>query len=143
MFGQEKVEPERVVIDTNVVVSALLFGGEINKIVSLWQKKKIVLLASKEVMEEYIKVLSYPKFNLAKEEIEYIVKQEILPFIKPINVSTKIKIIKDDPSDNKFISLAVDGHAQYIVSGDKHLLKLKNYQKIKIVTAKQFLEKHK
>lgn len=137
------MEIERVVIDTNVVVSALLFGGEINKIVSLWQKKKIVLLASKEVIEEYIKVLSYPKFNLEKEEIEYIVKQEILPFIKPINASTKIKIIKDDPSDNKFISLAVDGHAQYIVSGDKHLLKLKNYQKIKIITAKQFLEKHR
>ena len=135
------METERVVIDTNVVVSALLFGGEINKIVSLWQKKKIVLLASKEVIDEYIKVLSYPKFNLAKEEIEYIVKQEILPFIEPINVSTQIKIIKDDPSDNKFISLAVDGRAQYIVSGDKHLLKLKNYQKVKIVTAKQFLEK--
>ena len=133
----------RVVINTNIVVSALLFGGEISRIVSLWQKKKVILLTLKEVIEEYIKVLSYPKFNLTEEEIEYIVKQEILSFIEPVNVSTQINIIKDDQSDNKFISLAIDGHAQYIVSGDKHLLKLKNYRKVKIVTAKQFLEKHK
>jgi len=106
-LGKKKVKLPRVVIDTNIVVSALLFGGEISRIVSLWQKKKVILLTLKEVIEEYIKVLSYPKFNLTEEEIEYIVKQEILSFIEPVNVSTQINIIKDDQSDNKFISLAI------------------------------------
>ncbi|MCK4905546.1 putative toxin-antitoxin system toxin component, PIN family [bacterium] len=129
----------RVVIDTNVFISAVLFGGTAEKIRTLWQNKKIIFLISKEITEEYIRVLSYPKFNLTKAEINYILEEELFPFVEPINVTTKVNLVKEDNEDNKFIALAVDGKAKYIISGDKHLLNLCKHKDIKIVTIGDFL----
>jgi putative PIN family toxin of toxin-antitoxin system len=128
-----------VVIDTNIFISAILFEGEVNKLVYLWQCNKIKILMSHEILQEYIMVLSYPKFKLKKSEIEYIIKENLLPFIEVIQIKTKINLIKDDISDNKFLSLAIDGKAKYIISGDKHLLSLKNIYNIKIISAREFL----
>ena len=129
----------KTVLDTNVFISAILFKSEANKLVALWQCNKIIFLISKEVLEEYIKVLSYPKFRLTNEEVKYIIEEELLPFVKPIKTKSKFNIIVNDPSDNKFISLAVDGNAAYIISGDNHLREIKEFQKIKIITIKKFL----
>lgn len=141
-MGKKKVKIPRVVFDTNVVISALLFEGEASRILPLlWREKRIKFLVSKEVIEEYIKVLSYPKFSLNNEEIEYLTKEELLPFIEPVQTVRQLEIIKDDPADNKFLCLAIDGNADYIVSGDRHLLELKTFHKIKIITINKFLEK--
>ena len=133
----------RVVIDTNVFISAILFKGYPAKLVDLWKKNFLKILISKEVLEEYIKVLSYPKFQLSKEEINYIVEKELLPFVEVIKVKSKISIIKEDKEDNKFLILALEGNASCIISGDKHLLKLKKFHNTPIVTIKEFLEKVK
>lgn len=129
----------RTVIDTNVFISALLFGKEAEKILYLWQKRKIVFLASKEIVDEYIKVLSYPKFHLTKEEIRQLLEEEFFPFVEPVKVITKVNVIKGDPADDRFLSLALDGKARYILSGDKHLLDLKEWHGVKIATIKEFL----
>ncbi len=133
----------RVVIDTNVFISAILFKGYPAKLVDLWKKNFLKILISKEVLEEYIKVLSYPKFQLSKEEIKYIIEKELLPSAEVIKVKSKINLIKEDKEDNKFLTLALEGNAHYIISGDKHLLKLRKLHKIPIVTIKEFLEKVK
>ncbi len=134
--GRKKVQN---IIDTNIFISSVLFKGKADKLVKLWKKREFVFLISKDVLEEYIQVLSYPKFSLTKEEIKYIIEEELLPFVKIIKVSSCIEIIKDDISDNKFISLAIDGKADFIVSGDKHLLELNKVNEIKIISLKKFL----
>lgn len=138
-MGKKKIILPKVVIDTNVIVSALLFKGDSNKIIALYQERKIIFLISKDILQEYIKVLSYPKFNLNQEEIKYLIKEEILSFTNPVKVTTNLNIIKDDPDDNKFLECAVAGKADFIISGDNHLLNIEEYEKIKILKTASFL----
>ncbi|MCK9266399.1 putative toxin-antitoxin system toxin component, PIN family [bacterium] len=128
----------KVVIDTNIFISATLFSGEANRLVSLWQKNYIQLLMSKQVLEEYLRALNYPKFGLTEIQIKYITEEVLLPYIFPLIVKRKISIIKNDLSDNKFLSLALEGKADFIISGDKHILELKKIENIRIVSLKEF-----
>ena len=132
----------RIVIDTNVLISGLLFGGIPGKLIQLWKNKPILPLVSKEILSEYLKVLAYPKFKLSEEEINYILYQEILPYFEVIPVKPRPVIIKADPSDDKFIRCAQSGRAKVIISGDQHLLSLKSYKEIKILSSSQFLEEY-
>ena len=129
----------RSVIDTNVIVSAILFEGIPGKLISLWKSGRITPLASKDMMDEYIKVLAYPKFKLSENEINYICYNEILPYFEVIVPIPGRAIIQEDPSDDKFIHCAESGKASVIISGDQHLLNLKSYGKIKILTPSRFL----
>ena len=131
----------KVVVDTNVLVSALLFGGKPGKLIPLWQRGTIRPLASKEIIDEYLRVLTYPKFKLAEEDINFLLYQEILPYFEVIDVEPGPRIIKKDPEDDKFIRCALAGKAKWIISGDRHLLALKTYQKVKILTPSDFLQK--
>ena len=132
----------KVVIDTNVIVSAILFGGIPGELIPLWKSGRIKPLASKEIIDEYIKVLAYPKFELSETEINYILYNEILTHFDIIQIKDTPKIIKVDPSDDKFIHCAKAGKASVIISGDQHLLRLKSYQKIKILTPAKFLSNY-
>ena len=129
-----------IVIDTNVVISAILFGGVPGKLIDLWKNRRIVPLISEEIMTEYIRVLAYPKFNLSEEEINYIIHQEILPFFKVVKSVPGSSIVKQDPDDDKFIQCAEAGKAKIILSGDQHLLALKSYKNIEIKTPNQFIK---
>ena len=130
----------RVVIDTNVLISALLFRGIPGELIQLWKNKNILPLISQEILNEYLKVLTYPKFKLSEEEINYILYQEILPYFEVITVKPGPATIEADPSDEKFIRCAESGKAKVIISGDQHLLSLKSFKQIKILTPSQFLE---
>jgi putative PIN family toxin of toxin-antitoxin system len=131
----------RVVIDTNVVISALLFGGIPGQLIPLWKSGHIITLASAEIIDEYIRVMAYPKFKLSEEEIHYLLYYEILPYFDLVSVGPALSpIIEKDPSDDKFIICAVAGKANFILSGDQHLLSRKNYKKIKILNPEQFLK---
>lgn len=134
-----KIKKIRTVIDTNVIVSAILFGGIPGKLISLWKSWRITPLASKDMMDEYIKVLAYPKFKLSENEINYIFYNEILPYFDIVVPKPGQAIIQEDPSDDKFIHCAESGKASVIISGDQHLLNLKSYGRIKIVTPSLFL----
>jgi putative PIN family toxin of toxin-antitoxin system len=128
----------KIVIDTNVFISAVLFRGPTSRLVSLWQKNAVSVLMSSAVLKEYAKALAYPKFKLSKTEIRGIVEQELLPYVYPVKVKRSLHIITEDPSDNKFLELAETGKADYILSGDKHLLDLKDFHGIKIITPAEF-----
>ena len=135
-----KVEITRVVIDTKVVVWALLFGGVPGKLVPPWKTGRIRAFASKEMIEEYLRVLAYPKFELSEEEINYLLYQEILPYFEIVKTKPGPMIVEEDPSDDMFIRCAEASKAEIILSGDQHLLDLKSYGKVKILTPSQFLE---
>jgi len=137
-MGEIKVK--RVVIDTNVIVSALLFGGKPGNLIPLWKRGRIQPLVSKEIIDEYLQVLAYPKFGLTREEIDFILYKEILPHFQVVMVKSRPVIVKDDPSDDKFIHCAMAGKADIIISGDRHLTALKSYGTIEIYTLNRFLE---
>ncbi len=90
-------------------------------------------------MKEFKDVLNRKKFDFSLEQIGKAVK-DIISISEIITSSTKPNIILEDPEDNKVLETAVDGNANFIISGDKHLLKLREFRNIKIVTAGKFLE---
>ncbi len=75
----------RVVLDTNVLVSALLFTGVSSQLVPLWQRSAITVLLSRDILEEYLRVLSYPKFQLSEAEIKSLTEDELLPYVKVVS----------------------------------------------------------
>ena len=129
----------RVVLDTNTVVSALLFSGISSKLVSLWQKGLITPLLSREILDEYLRVLSYPKFDLSEGEIKELIQEEILPYAEVVKPKRRLRVVQRDPSDNKFVECTVAGKARVIISGDKELLSLGRYRQIPIQSPAQFL----
>jgi putative PIN family toxin of toxin-antitoxin system len=130
----------RVALDTNVLISALLFEGVASSLVPLWQKGTITVLLSREILDEYIRVLAYPKFQLSEGEIKGLIEEELLPFVQVIKPGTRIHVVKRDPSDNKFLECAVAAKADVLISGDKELLSLRHYRQVRIQTPSRFLE---
>lgn len=130
----------RVVLDTNVVVSAILFGGPPGNLILQWKKGAIQPLISQPIIDEYLRVLAYPKFKLTEQELNFLFYQEILPFFETVVTSANPlpEIIKDDPSDDMFLHCAMAGRASIVVSGDRHLLKLNSYEQIKIMSPETF-----
>ena len=129
----------RVVIDTNVIVSALLFGGTPGGLIPLWKEKTIIPLISREILEEYLRVFAYPKFELGENEINFLIYSEILPWFQTVEVKCAGKFVREDASDDKFIACAKTGKAEAIVSGDRHLLDMGYFESVQIVTPSQFL----
>lgn len=139
-MGKKKEEIVRVVLDTNILISALLFKGEIARLVGLWKEGRIVPLISRATFEEFRDVLSYPKFSLTEDEIEAIIEDEVLPFFEVVTVKEDINCLCRDPEDDKFLACAVSASADYIVSGDNDLCDMREYKSIKIVKVADFLE---
>src|SRR3989344_3991567 len=103
----------KVVLDTNVLISGMFWLGDSNKILKLWQKNKFKLITSKEIIEEFIRVMSDFKIQIPNDVIKgwlsLIIKNSI--FIKP---KKKFSILID-PKDNMFIETAYEGKADYII----------------------------
>ncbi|OGL45985.1 MAG: putative toxin-antitoxin system toxin component, PIN family [Candidatus Schekmanbacteria bacterium RBG_16_38_11] len=131
----------RVVIDTNIFVSSF-FGGNPRRIIDLWKSERITLCLSKDILDEYIEVLQ--RIGLKEEEE---LAELLSLFGKGYNMlfttkTPKIKAIMADPGDDKFIECAAALKAGIIITGDKALLELKEYQEIKILTPQQFLRNY-
>lgn len=139
MVKKEKTV-KKVVLDTNVLVSALLFRGELSKMLLLWKDGRIVPVFSRETFREFRTVLKYTKFSLTEQEIKVIIEEEVLPYFEVINTAHKIKNICRDSDDDKFIACAVSASADFIVSGDKDLLDVGKYKSVKIISASEFLK---
>ncbi|GHV14671.1 putative toxin-antitoxin system toxin component, PIN family [Fibrobacterales bacterium] len=124
----------KIVIDSNVIFSATFFGGLPQKVLDLVLSEKLVAVVSENIVEEYKRII--------KEEVKRVSKFEIDDFLylcEKISPKTHITICRDT-DDNMFLECAIDGKCIYIVSGDKDLLVLKEYEGVKIMTVKQFLD---
>jgi uncharacterized protein len=127
----------RIVIDTNVALSGLLWGGPPNQILKWGRDKVIRILACEKTADELKKVLHYGKFSnrlfaLQTSPQETMAYFRNLVLFVPDPESIPV-IVKADPSDSLFLALAAQGKATLIVSGDRHLLDLESFNKIQIV----------
>lgn len=135
-------EINRVVFDTNIIISALVFrSNSLNFLHDYWLQKRIIPLVSKATAEELIRVLSYPKFKLNQTEQNELLS-DYLPSTEIITITPEqIKNLPQcrDIHDQKFIELAVVGKASYLVTGDSDLLDMKNEISVPVVTIKQWI----
>lgn len=131
---------ERVVLDTNVLVSALGWRGAPYEIVRQCLDGRYILLLSPETLAELERVLRYPKLRFSEAQITEYLEQltEIAELIHPL---AELSVIPDDPTDNRILECALAGQANVIVSGDGHLLQLKVFEGIPILRPQQFFER--
>ena len=116
--------PVRVVLDTNVVLSALVFGGgAAGQVRRAWQQGVLQPLASTATVQELVRVLAYPKFRLSAQEQEELLA-DYLPYAETVRIPLPPPQVPEcrDPLDAPFMHLAVAGKAQVLVSGDRDLL---------------------
>ena len=134
-----KKKPElKVVLDTNIYISAILFGGNPERIRKLSKEKKLEILISEAIIAEVAEVLR-KKFNWKSWQISQII-DEIRETATLIIPNQTLSMTKNDEDDNRILECAVEGKVQYIVSGDKqHVLPLKEYQGVKILSPAEFL----
>ena len=131
----------RVVLNTNVLISAIFFSGTPSRILTQWKKGYLTTVISKPIIDEYTRVAEeiaakFPQLNIAPILDLFILNSEIVD-------TGDLRITAcEDPDDNKFIECAIAGKCQIIVSGDKQLLKLKTYQGIEILTPKKFVDNY-
>lgn len=128
--------PLKVILDTNVLISSILFGGKPRKIIKHVQEGNITPIISPVLLAELIDVL-VKKFQFAPDKlllVEDLIKENFML----VNPSITISIISDK-DDNRVLEAAIEGGCNYIVSGDQDLLKLKSFQNVKIVTPDTFL----
>jgi uncharacterized protein len=130
----------RVVLDTNIIVSALVFGGSLPaRALDAWQSGMIEPLVSTETASELMRVLAYPKFKLGAEEREELLG-DYLPYATVVNIPNPPPTVPDcrDPFDIQFLQLAKAGKASAIVTGDKDLLALAGQTSFAILTLDVF-----
>jgi putative PIN family toxin of toxin-antitoxin system len=135
----------RVVMDTNVFVSALISEfGPPARVLDLWRTGAIELLISLDVLTEYRRVLAYPKIRkrirYTDDQIEYVLAELALQATS-IEPAEATAIVASDPDDDIFIALALAGEADYIVSGDHHLLGLTGCRGLPIIKPSEFLSR--
>ena len=127
----------RVVLDTNVFISAVL-GGKLGVIVDEWKAGKFTLIITDSIAREYLDVINRPKFKIPQDEI-LATTDYLLQTAEFVTSQEEIQVIVADLTDNKFLEAAIAGKVDFTVSGDNHLLELKSFREIPIVTARDFI----
>jgi putative PIN family toxin of toxin-antitoxin system len=135
----------RAVLDANVIISALIQpkGASGRIVASLLEESSFELVASPAILAEVRRSLTYPKvrkyIKVSDEDVDLSVAALAL-IAQPVEGILRVKAVAEDPDDNKYIEAALEGRAQYIVTGDSHLKSLKSYRGIRIVTPRVFLD---
>jgi len=133
------VKIPKVVVDTNVFVSAALLKGTSSIVMEKWKEGKFVLLFSTDIFDEYFEIIARPRFNQEERDIRELAGLLIDKGVV-VEPQKHLDIVKEDPDDNKFLECAIEGEADFIVSGDRHLLSLQEYEGIKILKITQFIQ---
>ena len=129
----------RAILDTNVFVSGIFWEGNFcSQIIDKWRNKEFELVGSVEILDELVKTLKDFKIQMPEEMIEdwrnLIIENSVI-----VEPTIKLNVIRDDPDDNKFLEAGISGNVDLVISQDKHLLNLRDYQGIKIVNPEEAL----
>ena len=131
----------KIVLDTNVFISGIFFGGPPSQILQSWSKSQIQIVLTEQILEEYQRVgeelsAKYPTIN-----IEPIIELFTI-FGEFVETKGITETICEDPDDNKFIECAIASQSKLIISGDKHLLKISGYKAIEVLKPRQFVDNY-
>ncbi|OGX41620.1 MAG: putative toxin-antitoxin system toxin component, PIN family [Omnitrophica WOR_2 bacterium RIFCSPHIGHO2_02_FULL_68_15] len=127
----------RVVLDTNILVSSL-WGGAPRRLLRLWQRGRLRVLMSPPILEEYLTVLA--RFHPAEDDLDTLTALLGHPRLTEWVVPTvRFHVIPEDPTDHRFLECAVEGRADAVISGDRHLLRLKRFREIPMLSPSAFL----
>lgn len=129
----------KLVLDTNVIISAILFGGKPRIIFEAILEGKFKNGISEPILEEIKNVLESNKFQFSSEITREIV-HALIAISEFVNPSISVCVIEKDPDDNKVLECALEHSADYIITGDIHLLEIGEYKNIKILTSAEFLK---
>lgn len=130
-----------IVLDTNVLISALIKSGKPRALVFGLVRKRAQLILSRDILEEFAEVAGDPIIR------KYVDEDDVIRFLRAIGsiakivrVRSRFKVVKQDPDDDSILRTAYDSRAEYVVSGDEHLLALKEFRGIRIVTVSEMLK---
>lgn len=127
----------KIVLDTNVLISALL-GGRSQRVLALWRAEEFEVIVNTEILAEYLAIVRRPKFKLSSARIDDISRFLLRQSTSVTPNHPKVQIAAD-PKDDRFLDAALAGRADLIVSGDHHLLDLHPFCGIPIITVRDFL----
>lgn len=139
---KKKAEHPKVVLDSNVFISAVVFGGKPREILSLGIEGRIRLATSVEILDEIWTVLRGKKFQYPARVI-YSIEKEIVAISEIVDPHEEIQAIPKDPGDNKVLECSVESGSDYIITGDNHLLELSHFRNIQIVSPDDFLREYR
>lgn len=128
-----------IVLDTNVIISAVLFGGPPRRILEFVISGAIYCCLSIPILDEIRRVLSRPKFGFSSEQA-FLLLEELRAICDVVNPTIKFNIVAADPADNMVLECAFASGAGFVVSGDRHLLDLVEFRGIRIVTPSEYLK---
>lgn len=133
----------KVVLDTNIIVSAILSPAGIrSQVIGAWHNQQFELVVSEPILAEYQQALNYrevaSRHNLDPTQVTEIIA-DLRQFATVVEPTEKLNIILEDPDDDKFLECAVAGGADYIISADPHLLNLEEYRGMQILSPSEFL----
>jgi len=129
----------RVVADTNVLISGFVFTGLPCDFINRGLNGEFHFITSQPLLDELEEKLSL-KFKIAPEDVQ-VIRERLISVSDVIHPMTMLHVIKEDRDDNRVLECAVEGHADFIVSGDRHLLKLIRYEGIEVLSVRQFLDR--
>ena len=128
----------RVVLDTNVIVSAVISKGKPRELLNRGIKNRFSLVISESILKEIETVLRRPKFKASEDETQRIILA-VMQSADMVRVESDFRVIEDDPTDNMILNAAFDGRVDFIVTGDKALLRLRNFREIRILSVSEAL----
>ncbi len=129
----------RAVFDTNVLISAYLWPGTPRTALDIVRSGRCTLVSALQALEEFVRVLGYRKFGFSPDEIAPLVDdlESLATLVRPRHT---VRVITRDPTDNLFLEIALQGRCTALVSGDRHLLELRRYRTVRILTPAEFVQ---
>ena len=131
----------RAVIDTNVLISAIFWTGSPKRLLNRVRRGEVTFVTSRVLLDELKEILVRPDkpFKLTEEEADRVVKA-IQNVAEVVETQSQVRVCRDE-KDNKVLECAVDGRAEWIITGDAHLLELQSFKNVRIVTVAEFLRR--
>jgi len=129
----------KVVIDTNVFISAFGWDGKPEAVLRLMEQRKVINYTTNDIYAELQRVVAYPKLKFSPT-LQVNILEFVFSWSRFVQPQETVSVITDDPDDDMFLACAIVANATAIISGDPHLLSLGSYRGIPIVTPAKFLE---
>ena len=131
----------RIVVDTNVLISGIFWGGIPSEIVRAWAEGNLIAVCSAEIVKDYNGITRRMNPGLALIEVDRLLAL-LIRHSEIVRPNHWFKIVQDDPQDDKFIDCAFHARAHTVISGDKHLLRLKKFGPVQIMSPAEFKKKN-